>query len=84
MTPKLQDFGVDGNFQGEELAGVGDISVAMATVLTGLETSLEGRFSDMNSGVLSAMRIASFKSWPSTQESSEGNNEENHCLSRQV
>ena len=64
MTPKLNDFGDAGMFRDEALTGGGDISTAMANVLTRLNTSLEGRFEDMNSGVLSSFRIASFKFWP--------------------
>ena len=56
--PKLNDFGDAGMFKDEALTGGGDISTAMANVLTRLNTSLEGRFEDVN--------------WPMELETSEG------------
>ncbi|XP_071486689.1 zinc finger protein 862-like [Diadema antillarum] len=59
-------------FGDEDLTRDVNIEVGIRDLLDGLETSLTGRFNDMNEGVLDAWRIASFDFWPEENEDAFG------------
>ncbi|XP_038063190.1 uncharacterized protein LOC119733898 [Patiria miniata] len=67
-TPKLKDLGEANTFKGETLTGSGNIENTIMNVTQGLLSSLHGRFSDMTSGLLHALRISSFKFWPASKD----------------
>ena len=66
---KFQTCSASGTFEGEQLSGdVKEATSQIPRVLTGLQSALTKRFTDINEGVLKATKIADLTSWPAVYE----------------
>ncbi|XP_014680148.1 PREDICTED: zinc finger protein 862-like [Priapulus caudatus] len=70
-SPRLQNFDDTFNSGEFELTGSDNIEAGLVQLVDGLESSLLGRFDDMNDEVLAAMQILSFTFWPQEHEADE-------------
>lgn len=64
--PKLASFKLCEEFKGHKLNGDDTgMNEIQSKVMTSLKKCLQGRFDDMNDGILHAARIANLRMWPS-------------------